>query len=71
MSKSPKAITHYELAVTSTGFVGLSAGIRLIMTGSTNFIIFEKATAIGGNWRDHTYSGCACDTVKDRELRKS
>src|SRR5690606_41733899 len=28
----------------------------------TNFQIFEKASALGGVWRDNIYPGAACDT---------
>gem|GEM_PF-5430509 len=42
MSNSPKEVTHYEVAIIGAGFAGLGAGIRLKMTGSTNFIIFEN-----------------------------
>ena len=61
MSNTQKKVEHYEVAVIGAGFAGLGAGVRLKMTGSPNFIIFEKAAEIGGTWRDNTYPGCACD----------
>jgi cation diffusion facilitator CzcD-associated flavoprotein CzcO len=29
--------------------------------GLSDFLILEKAEALGGTWRDNTYPGCACD----------
>jgi len=50
-----------EVAVIGTGFSGLGMGIRLKKAGLSNFRIFEKASDVGGTWRDNTYPGCACD----------
>jgi len=51
---------HFEVAIIGAGFAGLGAGIRIKMTSSNNFIIFEKAAEISGTWRDNTYPGCVC-----------
>jgi cation diffusion facilitator CzcD-associated flavoprotein CzcO len=45
-----------------SGFSGLAVGIGLLRKGIRDFIIIEKASQIGGTWRDNTYPGCACDT---------
>lgn len=50
-----------EVAVIGAGFSGLGMGIRLKKAGITNFAIFEKASDVGGTWRDNTYPGCGCD----------
>jgi cation diffusion facilitator CzcD-associated flavoprotein CzcO len=50
-----------EVAVVGTGFSGLGMGIRLKKAGLTHFRIFEKASDVGGTWRDNTYPGCGCD----------
>ena len=34
---------------------------RLSQTGIEDFLILEKATDVGGTWRDNRYPGCACD----------
>ena len=52
---------HVRVAIIGAGFSGLGAGIRLRQAGVTDFVILEKATAVGGTWRDNTYPGCACD----------
>jgi cation diffusion facilitator CzcD-associated flavoprotein CzcO len=52
---------HVRVAVIGTGFGGLGAGVRLAEAGISDFIILERADAVGGTWRDNTYPGCACD----------
>ena len=52
---------HVHLAILGTGFSGLGIAIRLKQQGQNDFVVLEKATDIGGTWRDNTYPGCACD----------
>jgi len=52
---------HVRVAVIGAGLGGIGAGIRLRTAGVTDFVILERATAVGGTWRDNTYPGCACD----------
>jgi cation diffusion facilitator CzcD-associated flavoprotein CzcO len=52
---------HVRVAVVGAGFGGIGAGIRLRQAGRTDFVILERADAVGGTWRDNTYPGCACD----------
>jgi cation diffusion facilitator CzcD-associated flavoprotein CzcO len=47
--------------VIGTGFAGLGMSIRLLQSGTTDFVVLEQAAAIGGTWRDNTYPGVACD----------
>ena len=35
--------------------------IQLKKAGIDSFVIFEKADAVGGTWRENTYPGVACD----------
>jgi cation diffusion facilitator CzcD-associated flavoprotein CzcO len=35
--------------------------IRLKQAGRDDFVIFERASDLGGTWRDNTYPGCQCD----------
>lgn len=35
--------------------------IRLVGAGVDNFRIYEKASELGGTWRENTYPGIACD----------
>lgn len=52
---------HLRVAIIGTGFSGLGAAIRLLDQGRTDFLVFERATEVGGVWRENTYPGCACD----------
>jgi cation diffusion facilitator CzcD-associated flavoprotein CzcO len=40
---------------------GICMGIQLKQRGIENFVILEKADAVGGTWRENTYPGVACD----------
>jgi len=50
-----------EVVVIGTGFSGLGMGIALVNEGRHDFVILEKATDVGGTWRDNSYPGCAVD----------
>jgi cation diffusion facilitator CzcD-associated flavoprotein CzcO len=52
--------THAAVIV-GTGFSGLGMAIRLKQQGIDDFVVLEKASDVGGTWRDNTYPGCACD----------
>lgn len=53
--------SQYAIGIIGAGFAGIIAAMHLKRTGRNNFVIFERATAIGGTWRDNVYPGCACD----------
>ncbi|MFF2080157.1 flavin-containing monooxygenase [Kitasatospora sp. NPDC058162] len=57
----PTPIRHLKVAVIGAGFSGLGTAIRLLQTGTRDFLVFERAHDLGGTWRDNTYPGCACD----------
>ena len=52
---------HVRVAIIGAGFSGLGAGVRLRQAGVADFLILERAAAVGGTWRDNTYPGCSCD----------
>ena len=52
---------HVRVAIIGAGFAGIGAAIRLRQAGRTDFVILERAGAVGGTWRDNTYPGCTCD----------
>jgi len=54
-------ISTVETLIIGTGFGGIGAAIRLQKMGKNNFLIIEKADAVGGTWRDNTYPGAQCD----------
>lgn len=54
-------VEHVRVAVIGSGFGGLGAAVRLRREGVTDFVVLERADAVGGTWRDNSYPGCACD----------
>ena len=50
-----------RVAVIGAGPAGITAGRELLVKGFTQFTIFEKASAVGGTWHQHSYPGLACD----------
>jgi cation diffusion facilitator CzcD-associated flavoprotein CzcO len=47
--------------IVGAGFAGIAAALALRSAGVTDFVILERAHAVGGTWRDNTYPGVACD----------
>jgi cation diffusion facilitator CzcD-associated flavoprotein CzcO len=54
-------VSHYEVAVIGTGFAGLGMAIRLQQRGVEDYVVFERASEVGGTWRENHYPGCCCD----------
>jgi cation diffusion facilitator CzcD-associated flavoprotein CzcO len=52
---------RYRVAVVGAGFSGIGLAIRLLQSGTSDFVVFERADDVGGTWRDNTYPGAACD----------
>jgi cation diffusion facilitator CzcD-associated flavoprotein CzcO len=52
---------HVRVAVIGAGLSGIAAGIALKNEGIEDFVIIERASDVGGVWRDNTYPGVACD----------
>lgn len=50
-----------SVIIIGTGFGGLCMAMRLKQAGIDTFTILEKASGVGGTWRDNTYPGAACD----------
>ena len=63
MAKSTRkqAVTRHGVVIVGTGFAGLGMAIRMKQAGMEDFVILEKASDVGGTWRDNQYPGCACD----------
>src|SRR5262249_1029950 len=57
MNRTP----HHSIVIVGAGFSGLGAAIRLAEDGFDDVVILERASDVGGVWRDNTYPGCACD----------
>ena len=57
----PPGTTGPSVAIIGAGFSGIGLAIRLLQAGVTDLTIYDKATGLGGTWRDNTYPGAACD----------
>ena len=54
-------MSDFPIAIIGAGFAGIGAAVRLKQEGIESFVMFERASEVGGTWRDNTYPGCACD----------
>ncbi len=61
MVASVPAPEHHRVVVGGAGFAGLGAAIRLLQSGERDLLVLEKASDVGGCWRDNTYPGLQCD----------
>jgi cation diffusion facilitator CzcD-associated flavoprotein CzcO len=61
LSLSRTAPAVLDVVIVGAGFGGLCMAIKLREAGNENFVIVEKASEVGGAWRDNHYPGCACD----------
>ena len=52
--------TH-RIVIVGSGFAGLGMAMSLRRRGITDFAVLERASSVGGTWRDNTYPGCCCD----------
>jgi cation diffusion facilitator CzcD-associated flavoprotein CzcO len=59
------AVPHHRVAIIGAGFGGLGMAIRLLQSGERDFVLLEKASGLGGTWRDNTYPGCQCDVASN------
>ena len=54
-----------RIAIIGAGPGGLCMAIRLKQAGFDDFVVLEKADAVGGTWYHNRYPGCACDIPSD------
>jgi cation diffusion facilitator CzcD-associated flavoprotein CzcO len=57
----PGMIAEPFAAIVGTGFSGVAAAAGLKRAGIDDLVLLERASSLGGTWRDNTYPGCACD----------
>ncbi len=50
-----------RFAIIGAGMSGILAAIKLEEAGYPDWAIYEKASRLGGTWRENTYPGIACD----------
>ena len=51
----------HEVAIIGAGLGGIGVAIALRRAGIEDFVILERASDIGGTWRDNRYPGIAVD----------
>ena len=61
MSSAIDTFVDYEVGVVGAGFGGVLAALELRRAGRSSFALFERASRVGGVWRENIYPGCACD----------
>jgi len=60
-STTQPAARPLRYAIIGAGMSGILAAIRLQQRGEHDIVVFEKASRIGGTWRENTYPGLNCD----------
>src|SRR5262245_35855026 len=50
-----------SVVIVGAGFGGIGMAIRLKRAGIDDVVVLEKASELGGTWRDNVYPGAACD----------
>lgn len=65
MSDAGDPIPHVRIAIVGAGFAGIGMAARLALRSDSNFVVLERASEVGGTWRDNTYPGAACDIRSD------
>jgi len=60
-SRSGNAKRDIRVVVIGAGMAGILSGVKLLEAGIKNFTIYEKASKVGGTWRENTYPGLNCD----------
>jgi cation diffusion facilitator CzcD-associated flavoprotein CzcO len=54
-------VQQTEVVIVGAGFAGLGMAIRLQQGGIDDFVLLERASGVGGVWRDNRYPGLTCD----------
>jgi len=65
-SKNTRNTSHqsepdYEVVIIGAGISGLASAIKLRGEKIDSFLILERASGVGGTWRDNQYPGIAVD----------
>lgn len=58
---SARPLQDFPIVIVGTGFSGIAMAVQLKEAGIESFVMLEKASDVGGTWRDNTYPGAACD----------
>jgi 2-polyprenyl-6-methoxyphenol hydroxylase-like FAD-dependent oxidoreductase len=55
-----KDAIYHDVIIVGSGISGICAAIKL-QEAKQDYVLLEKATEVGGVWRENTYPDCACD----------
>jgi cation diffusion facilitator CzcD-associated flavoprotein CzcO len=55
------AAPHNNVAIIGTGFGGVATAFRLRQAGVNDVVLVDRASDVGGVWRDNDYPGAAVD----------
>ncbi len=61
MTTNSPAGAPLRVLIIGAGFAGVGLAIQLKKHGIDDFLLLEKASSVGGTWRDNHYPGAACD----------
>ncbi|WP_271195936.1 flavin-containing monooxygenase [Pseudomonas turukhanskensis] len=61
MNKTSPSAAPVRVLIIGAGFAGMGLAIQLQRAGITDVLLLEKASDLGGTWRDNRYPGAACD----------
>ena len=61
VQKQQVPVHVYDTIVVGAGISGIAAAHKMNQVGYDNYIVLEKASRVGGTWRDNNYPGCGCD----------
>jgi len=50
-----------KVVIIGAGMAGILAALKLKQRGDVDFIVYEKAKAVGGTWLHNRYPGLTCD----------
>src|SRR4030088_1220447 len=55
------SVPHNHIAIIGTGFGGIATAVRLRKAGVDDLVLLDRASDVGGVWRDNDYPGAAVD----------
>jgi cation diffusion facilitator CzcD-associated flavoprotein CzcO len=55
------SVPHNHVAIIGTGFGGIATAVRLQRAGFDDLVLIDRASDVGGVWRDNDYPGAAVD----------
>ena len=60
-TKKQVPVHVYDTIVIGAGISGIAAAYKMDQAGYHDYVVLEKASRVGGTWRDNNYPGCGCD----------